>query len=68
MDVVVIFIQTYSTPLDWINQRIKDEATVEEKRTDETQASFSDGQMPLRSTSVEVLGSRTSATTTIKME
>uniref|UniRef100_A0A7E4W5J2 Uncharacterized protein n=1 Tax=Panagrellus redivivus TaxID=6233 RepID=A0A7E4W5J2_PANRE len=60
--------RTYSTPLERINQRFKDEATVEDDITDETQVSFSDGKEHHKTLSTEILGSRTSATTTVKME
>uniref|UniRef100_A0A7E5A0A8 RGS domain-containing protein n=1 Tax=Panagrellus redivivus TaxID=6233 RepID=A0A7E5A0A8_PANRE len=59
---------TYSTPLEQINQRIKDDTTVEERLTDETQVSCSDGKERLKTLSTEVLGSQTSAPTTVKMD
>uniref|UniRef100_A0A7E4ZPX2 Uncharacterized protein n=1 Tax=Panagrellus redivivus TaxID=6233 RepID=A0A7E4ZPX2_PANRE len=60
--------KTYSTPLEQINQRFKDATTVEERLTDETQVSHTDGKERLKTISTEVLGSHTSVTTTVKME
>uniref|UniRef100_A0A7E4ZQ02 Uncharacterized protein n=1 Tax=Panagrellus redivivus TaxID=6233 RepID=A0A7E4ZQ02_PANRE len=57
---------TYSTPIEVINQLKKYEDSDVDERTDETQPTFSDGKKRDVMGSVEVLGTQTTATTTVK--
>uniref|UniRef100_A0A7E4W4G0 RanBD1 domain-containing protein n=1 Tax=Panagrellus redivivus TaxID=6233 RepID=A0A7E4W4G0_PANRE len=56
----------YSTPFEVLKQDAKNEATEEDENTDETQATFSDGKKRDVLGSVEVMGTQTEATVTVK--